>query len=92
MNDPEPDAQTAMAIGSDPTTTATDITYNMGPQVQNFSYGYSSKFKLKNNLPFPTFEIIAGLERHVTRLLVPQLTFSHRLNLAYFIYLIKTVF
>lgn len=32
VNDPEPDAQTAMAIGSDPTTTATDITYNMGPQ------------------------------------------------------------
>ena len=33
MNYPEPDASTAMAIGSDPTTAASDITYSIGPQV-----------------------------------------------------------
>jgi len=32
-NYPEPDAATAMAMGSDPTTAASDITYSMGPQV-----------------------------------------------------------
>jgi len=31
-NYPEPDAATAMAMGSDPTTAASDITYSMGPQ------------------------------------------------------------
>ncbi|KAJ7377217.1 DNA repair endonuclease XPF [Desmophyllum pertusum] len=31
-NYPEPDANTAMAVGSDPTAAAADITYNIGPQ------------------------------------------------------------
>lgn len=30
---PEPDAATAMAVGSDSTAVASDVTYNIGPQV-----------------------------------------------------------
>lgn len=29
----EPDAATAMAVGSDSTAVASDVTYNIGPQV-----------------------------------------------------------
>lgn len=33
MNNPEPDANTSMLIGSDPSAAASEITYNIGPQV-----------------------------------------------------------
>ena len=32
-NNPEPDANTAMVVGSDPSAAASDVTYNIGPQV-----------------------------------------------------------
>ncbi|XP_020615732.1 DNA repair endonuclease XPF-like isoform X2 [Orbicella faveolata] len=31
-NNPEPDANTAMVVGSDPSAAASDVTYNIGPQ------------------------------------------------------------
>ena len=33
-NNLEPDASTAMVVGSDPSAAASDITYNIGPQVR----------------------------------------------------------
>ena len=32
---PEPDAATAMAVGSDSTAIASEVTYNIGPQVSH---------------------------------------------------------
>lgn len=36
MNNPEPDANTSMLIGSDPSAAASEITYNIGPQVRTW--------------------------------------------------------